>query len=61
VIQQYLRARLVDEFARAISPVMFGGWRRLCEAISREIGVELVETIASPRVSHVRYAVSHGS
>ena len=57
VIQQYLRAGLVDEFALAISPVMFGGGRRLFEAISRGVGVELVETIASPRVTHVRYAV----
>ena len=57
VIQQYLRAGLVDEFALAISPVMFGGGRRLFEAISREVGVELVEAIASPRVTHVRYAV----
>jgi dihydrofolate reductase len=58
VIQQYLRAGLVvDEFALAISPVMFGGGRRLFEAISRVVGVELVETIASPRVTHVRYAV----
>jgi dihydrofolate reductase len=54
VIQQSLRAGLVDEFALAISPVMFGGGRRLFDAISR---VELVETIASPRVTHVRYAV----
>jgi len=27
------------------------------EASSREVGVELVETIASPRVTHVRYTV----
>jgi dihydrofolate reductase len=58
VIQQYLRAGLVDEFALAISPVMFGGGRRLFEAISRDVGIELVETIASPRTTHVRYAVS---
>jgi dihydrofolate reductase len=57
VIQQYLRAGLVDEFALAISPVMFGGGRRLFEAISRDVAVELVETIASPHVTHVRYAV----
>jgi len=56
-IQQYLRAGLVDEFTLAISPVMFGGGRRLFEATSREIGVELVETIASPHATHVRYAV----
>ena len=57
VIQQYLRAGLVDEFTLAISPVMFGGGRRLFEGIGRDVGVELVETIASRRANHVRYAV----
>ena len=56
-IQQYLRAGLVDEFALALSPVMFGGGARLFADIGRDIGVELVETIASPRVTHARYAV----
>ena len=55
-IQQYLRAGLVDEFTLAISPVMFGGGLRLFAGIARDVGVELVETIASPRVTHVRYA-----
>ena len=57
VIQQSLRGGFVDEFALAISPVMFGGGRRLFEAISGEVGIELIETIASARVTHVRYAV----
>ena len=57
VIQQYLRAGLVDEFSLAISPVMFGGGARLFEDIGR-VGVELVETIASPRTTHARYAVN---
>lgn len=57
VIQQYLRAGLVDEFALAISPVMFGGGARLFADIRRDVRVELVETIASPRTTHVRYAV----
>jgi dihydrofolate reductase len=56
-IQQYLRAGLVDEFTLAISPVMFGGGQRLFAGIGRDVGIELVETIASPRVTHVRYAV----
>lgn len=56
-IQQYLRAGLVDEFTLAISPVLFDGGQRLFTSISRDVGVELVETIASPRVTHVRYAV----
>jgi dihydrofolate reductase len=56
VIQQALRAGRVDEFALAISPVMFGGGTRLFDGISRDVGVELVETLASPRVTHARYA-----
>ncbi|HVZ35049.1 MAG TPA: dihydrofolate reductase family protein [Polyangiaceae bacterium] len=56
-IQQYLRAGLVDEFTLAISPVMFDGGPRLFAGIGRDIGIELVETIASPRVTHARYAV----
>jgi dihydrofolate reductase len=55
VIQQYLRAGLVDEFTLAIAPVMFGGGRRLFAGIGRDVRVELVETIASPRATHVRY------
>jgi dihydrofolate reductase len=54
-IQQYLRAGLVNEFMLAISPVMFGGGQRL---FADRIGVSLVETIASPRATHVRYAVA---
>jgi len=57
LIQQYLRAGLVDELALAISPVMFGGGERLFAETGR-VGLELVETIASPRTTHVRYAVT---
>jgi dihydrofolate reductase len=56
-IQQYLRAGLLDEFTLAVSPVMFGGGERLFEGVGRDLGVELVETLASPRVTHMRYAV----
>jgi len=55
-IQQYLRAGLVDEFSLAISPVMFGGGEHLFLDTGR-VGLELVETIPSPRTTHVRYAV----
>jgi len=57
VIQQYLRAGLIEELALAIAPVVFGGGRRLFDAIPRGVGVALVETIASPRATHVRYSV----
>jgi dihydrofolate reductase len=57
IIQQYLRAGLVDEFALAIAPVMFGGGARLFADIGRDVRVELVETIASPYTTHARYVV----
>jgi dihydrofolate reductase len=57
IIQQYLRAGLVDEFTLAISPVMFGGGQRLFAGLGRDVGLELVETNASPRTTHVRYTV----
>lgn len=37
---------------------MFGGGQRLFAGINRDVGLELIETTASPRVTHVRYAVS---
>jgi dihydrofolate reductase len=57
VIQQALRAGFVDEFTLAISPVMFDGGPRLFAGIGRDVGIELVETVASPRATHARYAV----
>ncbi|HTU57362.1 MAG TPA: dihydrofolate reductase family protein, partial [Polyangiales bacterium] len=57
VIQQYLRAGLVDEFTLAISAVMFGGGPRLFADIPRDVSIELVETIASRHTTHTRYSV----
>lgn len=57
LIQQYLRAGLVDDFTLAISPVMFGGGPRLFREIPRDLSIQLVETIASKHTTHVRYTV----
>jgi dihydrofolate reductase len=58
VIQQYLNAGLVDEFAVAVAPVFFGAGLRLFEGIDRrKVAVEIVEAIHSPLVTHLRYAV----
>lgn len=56
VIGQALRAGLVDELHLAIGPVLFGGGPRLFAGLGPDVGLELVETIASPRTTHVRYA-----
>lgn len=56
-IQQYLRAGLIDEFSLAISPVLFGGGTPLLTNLGADLRVELLEATASPRTTHVRYAV----
>ncbi len=59
VIQQYLNAGLVDEFIVALAPVFFGAGRRLFDRIGpHNIGVELVEAINSPLVTHLHYRVT---
>src|SRR5690349_19938963 len=58
VIQQYLNAGLVDEFTVAMAPVFFGSGLSLFEGIDwRKVGLEIVEAINSPLVTHLRYAV----
>jgi dihydrofolate reductase len=56
LIQQYLNTGLVDELSLAISPVLFHGGRRLFEGLGH-LAVDLVETVPSPRVTHVRYSL----
>jgi dihydrofolate reductase len=56
VIQQALRAGLVDEFMLHVVPVLFGSGTRLFEGVDTKI--ELVETIPSAAVTHLRYRVA---
>jgi dihydrofolate reductase len=58
-ILQYLNAGLIDEFAIALAPVFFGAGVRLFEGIDRsKVGLQIVEAINSPLVTHLRYAVT---
>jgi dihydrofolate reductase len=53
-VQQYLRARLVDELHLAISPVLLGRGERLYEGIDlRALGYEPVQFAASEKAAHV--------
>ena len=57
-IQQYLNAGLVDEFIIHYSPVFLGaGGIPLFANISPGIKIRIVETVSSPNVTHVTYAV----
>jgi dihydrofolate reductase len=59
LIQQYLNAGLVDEFTISLAPVVLGEGTRLFDCIDfGQVGLEVVETVPSPRVTHLRYAVS---
>jgi dihydrofolate reductase len=58
-IQQYLNAGLVDEFTVALAPVFFGSGLPLFAGIDRrKVGLQLVEAINSPLVTHLHYRVT---
>jgi dihydrofolate reductase len=55
-IQQYLRARLLDELHVAIVPIFLGGGERLFDNLGDAAGsYECVELVSSPAVAHYSY------
>jgi dihydrofolate reductase len=59
VAQQYLAAGLVDEIDLHIAPVLLGDGVRLFDGLgANPPKVELVRTIESPAVTHLRYRVA---
>lgn len=58
IVRQYLNAGLVDELLLSVAPTFLGGGLRLFDGIdSGAIGLEIIEAIHSPQVTHLRYAV----
>ena len=54
-IQQYLRARLIDELHVAVVPILLGGGARLFEDLGDGVrGYEVAEFVGSDAVGHVR-------
>ena len=55
--QQYLEAGLVDEMELHVVPMLLGGGERLFDCIGTDLhGLELVRTVATPRVVHLKFA-----
>ena len=55
-IQQYLRARLIDELHLAIVPIFLGGGERLFDGLDGgPVGYENIEMVSSASVTHVRF------
>ena len=57
VARQYLVAGLVDEMELNLAPVLLGEGERLFQGTGDDLhGLELVRTVATPRVVHLRFA-----
>ncbi|MUK88607.1 dihydrofolate reductase [Ornithinibacillus sp. L9] len=58
VIQQYIKAGLIDEFQVHIVPVLLGDGIRLFDFIgSKQIELEKTRVIDSPSVTHLKYRI----
>jgi dihydrofolate reductase len=55
--QQYLAAGLVDEMEISLAPTLLGSGERLFDGLGDNLhGLELVETVAAPKVVHLKFA-----
>jgi len=55
--QQYLAAGLVDEMEIHLVPTLLGSGERLFEGLGDDLhGLELVRTVATPKVTHLKFA-----
>lgn len=53
--QQYLRAGLVDEMEIHLVPLLLGAGERLFDGIGDLDGLRLTRTVATPRVTHLKF------
>jgi dihydrofolate reductase len=55
--QQYLAAGLVDEMEINVVPTLLGGGEPLFVGVGDDLrGLELVRTVAAPKVTHLKFA-----
>jgi dihydrofolate reductase len=58
VAQQYLSAGLVDEMEIHLVPTLLGGGDRLFDSVGDLQDLRLVRTVATPKVTHLKFARS---
>ena len=57
VAGQYLAAGLVDEMDISLAPILLGSGERLFDGVGDDLhGLALVQTVAAPNVTHLKYA-----
>jgi dihydrofolate reductase len=56
VVQQYLRAGLLDELQIHVAPILLGGGTRLLDGLD-PLQLEVTRVIESPAVTHLKYRV----
>ena len=55
--QQYLVAGLVDEMEIHLVPTLFGSGERVFDGVGDDLhGLELVQTVAASKVTHLKFA-----
>jgi dihydrofolate reductase len=54
--QQYLKAGLVDEMEINLAPTLLGSGERLFDGVTDLNGLELVRTVAAPKVTHLKFS-----
>jgi dihydrofolate reductase len=53
-----LNAGLVDELVLSVAPTFLGAGKRLFDGIDRSaVGLEIIDALGSPQVTHLRYSV----
>ena len=60
LVQQYLKAGLLDEVSVDLVPIFLGSGIRLFEGLDEGIKLEPIEVRATPDVTHLRYRVKKG-
>jgi dihydrofolate reductase len=61
VIQQYLRAGVVDEMQLHVVPVLLGSGERLLDGVGTGLELEQTSAIEAPGVTHLTYSVKRAS